>query len=194
MQELNNYNMIGRTSQTVTTRRCKQRKQVCVPCEKKAQNLLNTFKVVAELYEKISLCQTNSKKCFFPLKLSEENILKISKRLGEPKKLRETSHRAKVRKRRDTGYRLEHNDKEIIPEYREELEVKIKYKFIWALDEAAVTEMTKVVKDNDPNKLNINQLYSLFEHLIIHKRNIFHSEPTSSVLYGNQTKERKTYG
>ena len=94
----------------------------------------------------------------------------------------------------DTGYRLEHNDKEIIPEYREELEVKIKYKFIWALNEAAVTEMTKVVKDNDPNKLNINQLYSLFEHRIIHKRNIFHSEPTSSVLYGNPTKQRKTYG
>ena len=49
-------------------------------------------------------------------------------------------------------------DKEILEEYREELEIKIKDIFIWALGEEAVTEMTKTVRDNDPNKMNINQL------------------------------------
>ena len=53
-------------------------------------------------------------------------------------------------------------DKEIIEESKEELEIKIKDIFIWVLGEEAVTEMTKTVRDNDPNKFNINQLYSLF--------------------------------
>ena len=30
------------------------------------------------------------------------------------------------------------------------------------LGEAVVTEMTKTVRDNDPNKMNVNQLCSLF--------------------------------
>ena len=66
-------------------------------------------------------------------------------------------------------------DKEIIEEYREELEIKIKDIFIWALGEEAVTEMTKTVRDNDPNKMNINQLYSLFRLHFIPERNKFHS-------------------
>ena len=66
-------------------------------------------------------------------------------------------------------------DKENLPEFREELEVKIKNKFIWALGEAAVTEMTKTVRDNDPNKMNINQLYALFRLHFIPERNEFHS-------------------
>ena len=53
-------------------------------------------------------------------------------------------------------------DKEILLEFRDELEVKIKDIFIWASVEAAVTEMTKTVRDNDPNKMIINQLYALF--------------------------------
>ena len=66
-------------------------------------------------------------------------------------------------------------DKEIIEEYREEFEIKIKDLFIWALGEEAVTEMTKTVRDNDPNKMNINQLYSLFRLHIIPERNKFQS-------------------
>ena len=66
-------------------------------------------------------------------------------------------------------------DKEIIEEYREELEIKIKDIFIWALGEEAVTEITKTVRDNDPNKMNINQLYSLFRLHFIPERNKFHS-------------------
>ena len=67
------------------------------------------------------------------------------------------------------------NEKKILPEYRDELEIKIKDIFIWALGEAAVTEMTKTVRDSDPNKMNINQLYALFRLHFIPKRNKFHS-------------------
>ena len=66
-------------------------------------------------------------------------------------------------------------DKEILPGFRDELEVKIKDIFIGALGEAAVTEMTKTVRDNDPNKMNINQLYALFRLHFIPERNKFHS-------------------
>ena len=66
-------------------------------------------------------------------------------------------------------------DKDIIEEYQEELEIKIKDIFIWALGEGAVFEMTKTVRDNDPNKMNINQLYSLFRLHFIPEKNTFHS-------------------
>ena len=66
-------------------------------------------------------------------------------------------------------------DNEISPEFRDELEVKIKDIFIWALGEAAVTEMTKTIRDNDPNKMNFNQLYALFRLHFIPERNKFHS-------------------
>ena len=66
-------------------------------------------------------------------------------------------------------------DKEITEEYREELKIKIKDIFIWALGEEAVTEMTKTVRDNDPNKMNINQLYSLFRLHFNPERNKFHN-------------------
>ena len=65
--------------------------------------------------------------------------------------------------------------KKILPEFREELEIKIKDIFIWALREAAVTEMTKTVRDNDPNKMNINQLYAFFRLHFIPAGNKFHS-------------------
>ena len=66
-------------------------------------------------------------------------------------------------------------DKEVLPEFREELEIKIKDIFIWALGEAAVTEMTITVIDNDRNKMNINQLYASFRLHFIPERNKFHS-------------------
>ena len=66
-------------------------------------------------------------------------------------------------------------DKEILEEYREELEIQIEDIFIWALGEEAVTEMTKTVRDNDPNKMNINQLYILFRLHFIPERNKFYS-------------------
>ena len=66
-------------------------------------------------------------------------------------------------------------DKDFIEEYRDELEIKITDIFSWALGKEAVTEMTKTVRVNDPNKMNINQLYSLFRRHFIPERNKFHS-------------------
>ena len=66
-------------------------------------------------------------------------------------------------------------DKEIIEDYREELEIKTKVIFILAPGEEAVIEMTKAVRDNDLNKMNINQLYSLFRLHFIPEKNKFHS-------------------
>ena len=63
-------------------------------------------------------------------------------------------------------------DKKILEEYREELDIQVKDIFIWALGEEGVTEMTKTGRDNDPNRMNINQIYSLFRlHFIPESNN-----------------------
>ena len=66
-------------------------------------------------------------------------------------------------------------DREILEQYGAELEERIKYLFTWALRESAITEMTRTVRDNDPNKLKIEQLYSPFRLHFIPERNKFHS-------------------
>ena len=83
------------------------------------------------------------------------------------------------------------NDKEILAQYREELEIKINDIFTWALCEAAVTEMTKTVRDNDTNKMSINQLYSLFRLQIIPERNKFIAE---SIFWYHSGTERNCRG
>ena len=42
-------------------------------------------------------------------------------------------------------------DREILQNYRDELEHRIKDLLIWALGESAITEMTRTVRDNYPN-------------------------------------------
>ena len=66
-------------------------------------------------------------------------------------------------------------DREILENFRDDLEHRIKDLFIWALGESAITEMTRTVRDNDPNRMDINQLYSLFRFHFIPERNKFHS-------------------
>ena len=61
-------------------------------------------------------------------------------------------------------------DRERLERYRDELEQRIKDLFLWALGESAITEMTRTVRDNDPNRMDINQLYSLFRLHFIHSR------------------------
>ena len=65
--------------------------------------------------------------------------------------------------------------REIIQQYRDDLDHRIRALFIWALGESAITEMAKTFRDNDPNKMDINQLYSLFCLHFILNRNKFHS-------------------
>ena len=66
-------------------------------------------------------------------------------------------------------------DREILENYGDDLEHRIKDLFIWALSESAITEMTRTVRDNDPNRMDINQLYSLFRLHFIPERNKLHS-------------------
>ena len=66
-------------------------------------------------------------------------------------------------------------DSETLQNYRDDLEHRIKDLFIWALGESAITEMTRTNRDNDPNRMHINQLYSLFRLHFIRERNKFHS-------------------
>ena len=66
-------------------------------------------------------------------------------------------------------------DREILENYRDDLVHRIKDLFIWALGESAITEMTRTVRDNDPNRMDIKQLYSLFRLHFILERNKFHS-------------------
>ena len=61
-------------------------------------------------------------------------------------------------------------DREILPNYRDDLEHRIEGLFIWALGESVITEMTRTVRDNDPKKMDINHLYSLFRLHFIPER------------------------
>ena len=66
-------------------------------------------------------------------------------------------------------------NREILEQYRDELEQRINDLFIWALGESAITEMTRTVRDNDTNRKDENQLYTLFRQHFIPNRNNFHS-------------------
>ena len=65
-------------------------------------------------------------------------------------------------------------DREILEQYRAGLEKRIKDLFVWALGDSAINEMTRTVRDNHPNKMDKNQLYSLFRLHFITERNKFH--------------------
>ena len=64
-------------------------------------------------------------------------------------------------------------DREILQNYRDDLEHRIKGLFIRELGESAITEMTRTVRYNDPNRMDKNQLYSLFWLHFIPQRNKF---------------------
>ena len=54
------------------------------------------------------------------------------------------------------------NSKEILPQYRDQLEAAMKDIFLWAMGENAITEMTKTVKEREPSSHPLHKLYSLF--------------------------------
>ena len=67
------------------------------------------------------------------------------------------------------------NDKEILEEFRERLELEIKDTFVWALGDAAIQEMTRTVRGREPTTLPLRRLYSLFRIHFIPERNKYHS-------------------
>ena len=66
-------------------------------------------------------------------------------------------------------------DKEIKEEYREMLDREIKDIFIWSLGETAIKEMTRTVREKEPNSLPLAKLYSLFRIYFTPERNKYHS-------------------
>ena len=51
------------------------------------------------------------------------------------------------------------NNKEILPEYREQLETEIKDKFLWAIGQNAITEITKTVREREPSSLPLKIIH-----------------------------------
>ena len=45
------------------------------------------------------------------------------------------------------------SSRKVLSQYREQLEIKIKDKIIWAMRQNAITVMTKTVRENDPSSL-----------------------------------------
>ena len=67
------------------------------------------------------------------------------------------------------------NSKEILPQYRDQLEAEIEYIFLWAIGQNAITEMTKTVREREPSSLPLHKLYSLFRLHFTPERNVHHS-------------------
>ena len=67
------------------------------------------------------------------------------------------------------------NSKEILPQYRDQLEAEIKDIFLWAIGQNAITEMIKTVKEREPSSLPLQKLYSLFRLHFTPERNVHHS-------------------
>ena len=67
------------------------------------------------------------------------------------------------------------NNKEILPQYRDQLETEIKDIFLWAIGQNAITEMTKTVREREPSSLPLHKLYTLFRLHFTPGRNVQHS-------------------
>ena len=80
-----------------------------------------------------------------------------------------------IKMTRDIDLKEMANDKEIFEDFRELLDREIKDIFVWAIGEAAVSEMTKTIRERDPTSLPLHKLYSLFRIHFIPERNIHHS-------------------
>ena len=75
------------------------------------------------------------------------------------------------------------NNKEILPQYRDQLEMEIKDIFLWAIRQNAITEMTKTVREKEPSSLPLYKLYTLLFRLhFTPERNFQHSRADFSDL------------
>ena len=56
------------------------------------------------------------------------------------------------------------NNKEILPQYRNQLEADLKDIFIWAIGQNVITAMTKTVGERAPSALALHKVYTLFDY------------------------------
>ena len=74
------------------------------------------------------------------------------------------------------------NPKEILPQFRDQLELEIKDMFLCAIGHGALSEMTKTVREREPSTLPLHRLYSLFRLHFTPERNVQHSRLDCSNL------------
>ena len=80
-----------------------------------------------------------------------------------------------IKMTKDIDLSIMTNSKEILPQYREQLEMDIEDTFLWAIGQSALTEMTKTVREREPSILPLHKLYTLFRLHFTPERNVQHS-------------------
>ena len=66
-------------------------------------------------------------------------------------------------------------NKEILPQFRDQLQQEIKDIFLWTIGQTAITEMTKTVRERKPSSQSLHKLYKLFRLHFTPERNVQHS-------------------
>ena len=64
------------------------------------------------------------------------------------------------------------NNEEILPQFRDQLELEMKDIFLWAIGQPAITVMTKTVTEREPSSLPLHKLYTLFRLHFTPERNV----------------------
>ena len=62
-----------------------------------------------------------------------------------------------------------------LPQYRDQLAEQRKDVFVWAIGQSTVMEMTKTVREREPNSLPLHRLYAVFRLHFIAERNKHHN-------------------
>ena len=89
------------------------------------------------------------------------------------------------------------NNKEKLPQHRDQLETEIKDIFLWAIGENAIKEMTKTVREREPEN-QAHYRYTNYTHCfdyISHRREMFNrAEPISATSNGKTESPRRMSG
>ena len=89
------------------------------------------------------------------------------------------------------------NNKEILPQHRDQFEMEIKDIFLWAIRHNAITEITKTVRERErENQAHFR--YTNYTHCFdytTHRREMFNTaEPISSLSNGKTESPRRMSG
>ena len=84
-----------------------------------------------------------------------------------------------IKMTKDIDLSIMTNNKEILPQFRDQLELEKKDIFLWAIGQTAITEMTKTVRERAQSSLSLHKLYKLCrlhftpERIVQHSRTDF---------------------
>ena len=99
-----------------------------------------------------------------------------------------------IKMTKDIGLSQMVNPKEILPQFRDQLELEIKDTFLWAIGQSALSEMTKTVREREPCTLPLHRLHSLFRLHFTPERNVQHSRADFFDLKRESAKRPQTSG